>query len=105
MADRCSFCGSAAGPFSKVEGLVTVLMCADWQAARGHGRDHGRRHQTFTRTALSANTRMEVSEAFAQLGGLRIRLSPSKIVINTLNPLSSDLSSFGHKDRELGPSW
>ena len=37
MADRCSFCGSTAGPFSKVEGLFTVLMCADCQAARGHG--------------------------------------------------------------------
>jgi hypothetical protein len=37
MADRCSFCGSTAGPFSRVEGLFTVLMCADCQAARGHG--------------------------------------------------------------------
>jgi hypothetical protein len=27
---------STAGPFSKVEGLFTVLMCADCQAARGH---------------------------------------------------------------------
>jgi hypothetical protein len=37
MAARCSFCGSTVGPFSKVEGLFTVLMCADCQAARGHG--------------------------------------------------------------------
>ena len=37
MADRCSFCGSTAGPFSKVEGLFTVLMCADCQAVRGRG--------------------------------------------------------------------
>jgi hypothetical protein len=37
MADRCSFCGSTAGPFSNVEGLFTVLMCADCQAARGRG--------------------------------------------------------------------
>jgi hypothetical protein len=37
MADRCSFCGSTAGPFSTVEGLFTVLMCADCQATRGHG--------------------------------------------------------------------
>jgi hypothetical protein len=36
MADRCSFCGSTAGPFHKVGGLFTVLMCADCQAARGH---------------------------------------------------------------------
>jgi hypothetical protein len=37
MADRCSFCGSTAGPFHKVGGLFTLLMCADCQAARGHG--------------------------------------------------------------------
>jgi hypothetical protein len=37
MTDRCSFCSSTAGPFSNVEGLFTVLMCADCQAARGHG--------------------------------------------------------------------
>jgi hypothetical protein len=37
MAPHCSFCGSTAGPFSNVEGLFTVLMCADCQAARGRG--------------------------------------------------------------------
>jgi hypothetical protein len=37
MVDRCSFCRSTAGPFNKVGGLFTVLMCADCQAARGHG--------------------------------------------------------------------
>jgi hypothetical protein len=37
MADRYSFCGSIAGLFSRVEGLFTVLMCADCQAARGYG--------------------------------------------------------------------
>ena len=37
MAARCSFCGATSGPFSKVEGLFTVLMCADCQAARGYG--------------------------------------------------------------------
>jgi hypothetical protein len=37
MADRCSFCGSTAGPFHEVGGLFTVLMCADCQAARGDG--------------------------------------------------------------------
>jgi hypothetical protein len=36
-AAHCSFCGATSGPFSKVEGLFTVLMCADCQAARGHG--------------------------------------------------------------------
>jgi hypothetical protein len=37
MAARCSFCGATSGPFIKVESLFTVMMCADCQAARGHG--------------------------------------------------------------------
>lgn len=37
MAGHCSFCGSTSGPFSEVEGLFAVLMCADCQAARGYG--------------------------------------------------------------------
>jgi hypothetical protein len=36
-AGHCSFCGSTSGPFIKVQGLFTVLMCADCQATRGHG--------------------------------------------------------------------
>jgi hypothetical protein len=36
-AGHCSFCGATSGPFTKVEGLFTVLMCANCQAARGHG--------------------------------------------------------------------
>jgi hypothetical protein len=36
-AGHCSFCGAPRGPFTKVQGLFTVLMCADCQAARGHG--------------------------------------------------------------------
>ena len=37
MAARCSFCGATSGLFSTVDGLFTVLMCADCQAAGGHG--------------------------------------------------------------------
>jgi hypothetical protein len=37
MAERCSFCGATTGPFSTVEGLFTVLICGDCQAARGRG--------------------------------------------------------------------
>jgi hypothetical protein len=33
MAARCSFCGATSGPFGKVEGLLTVLICGDCQAA------------------------------------------------------------------------
>jgi hypothetical protein len=27
MLDRCAFCGGADGPFTRVEGVFTVLMC------------------------------------------------------------------------------
>ena len=36
-AGHCSFCGATSAPFTKVEGLFTVLMCTDCQAARGYG--------------------------------------------------------------------
>ena len=52
MAENCSFCGSTVGPFSKVEGLFTVLMCADCQAARGHGADP---YPVMTRAEMRAN--------------------------------------------------
>jgi hypothetical protein len=51
MAARCSFCGSTTGPFTTVEGVFTVLMCADCQAARGHGSGP---YPTMTRTELRA---------------------------------------------------
>lgn len=35
MGPRCSFCGTADGPFLEVEGVFTLLMCVGCQAARG----------------------------------------------------------------------
>jgi hypothetical protein len=37
VGPRCSFCGTAAGPFLEVEGGLRLLMCPRCQAARGHG--------------------------------------------------------------------
>jgi len=36
--DRCGFCGSADGPFTRVQGAFTVLMCPTCLAQRSHGR-------------------------------------------------------------------
>jgi hypothetical protein len=36
---RCSFCGTSAGPFLEVEGVFTVLMCQDCRAARSSSVD------------------------------------------------------------------
>jgi hypothetical protein len=51
MVERCSFCGVTSGPLSKVEGLFPVLMCADCQAARGHGTGP---YPAMTRAAMRA---------------------------------------------------
>jgi hypothetical protein len=37
-ADRCGFCGRLDGPFTRVEGLFTVLMCPVCLAKRARGR-------------------------------------------------------------------
>jgi hypothetical protein len=37
VGPRCSFCGTSTGPFKKVEGLFTLLMCAACQAVRRSG--------------------------------------------------------------------
>jgi hypothetical protein len=66
MADRCSFCGSAAGPFSRVEGLFTVLMCADCQAARGHGSGS---YPVMTRAELRAGLDELPTWVLEQKGG------------------------------------
>ena len=34
VGPHCSFCGTSTGPFSEVEGLYMVLMCARCQADR-----------------------------------------------------------------------
>jgi hypothetical protein len=34
VGSRCSFCGTTQGPFLKVEGLFTLLMCPGCQAVR-----------------------------------------------------------------------
>jgi hypothetical protein len=38
MADRRGFCGGLDGPFTRVEGVFTVLMCQACLAARARGR-------------------------------------------------------------------
>jgi hypothetical protein len=36
MGNGCGFCGSATGPFTRIEGLFDVLMCPRCQHDRGH---------------------------------------------------------------------
>jgi hypothetical protein len=38
VVDRCGFCGSADGPFTRVEGLFVVLMCFVCLGRRARGR-------------------------------------------------------------------
>ena len=63
MAVRCSFCGSAAGRFSNVEGFSTVLMCADCQAARGRGSGP---YPVMTRAEMRAGLDLMATRALEQ---------------------------------------
>jgi hypothetical protein len=85
MADRCSFCGSTAGPFNKLEGLFTVLMCADCQAARGHGAGP---YPVMTRAQMRAGLDLLATWALEQkvaanrqlIGATRLRLAAGEQV-------------------------
>jgi hypothetical protein len=74
MADRCSFCGSTAGPFSKVGGLFTVMMCADCQAVRGHGSGP---YPVMTRAEMRAGLDLLPTWALEQKAALTVRSSSS----------------------------
>jgi hypothetical protein len=67
MAERCSFCGATDGPFSTMEGLFTVLMCADCQAARGHG---GGPYPVMTRAQMRAGLQLLPTWALEQKAGV-----------------------------------
>jgi hypothetical protein len=83
MADHCSFCGSTAGPFSTVEGLFTLLMCADCQAARGRGP-----YPVMTRAELRAGLDLLPTWALEQkaaanrqlIAAMRLRLAAGEQV-------------------------
>ena len=85
MADRCSFCGSTAGPFHKVGGLFTVLMCADCQAARGHGSGP---YPVMTRAEMRAGLDLMATWALEQkaaanrqvIAAMRLRLAAGEQV-------------------------
>jgi hypothetical protein len=36
LGEACGFCGTATGPFTRIEGLFEVLMCPGCQRDRGH---------------------------------------------------------------------
>jgi hypothetical protein len=38
VANRCGFCDRTSGPFTRIEGLFSVLMCPDCLARRTRGR-------------------------------------------------------------------
>jgi len=85
MADRCSFCGSTAGPFSNVESLFTMLMCADCQAARGRGSSP---YPVMTRSEMRAGLDLMATWALEQkaaanrqlIAAMRLRLAAGEQV-------------------------
>jgi hypothetical protein len=74
MAARCSFCGATSGPFTKAQGLFTVLMGADCQAARGHGSGP---YPVMTRAEMRAGLNLIPPGRRSRRRPLTARSSPS----------------------------
>jgi hypothetical protein len=96
MADRCSFCGSTAGPFSKVEGLFTVLMCADCQAARGHGSGP---YPVMTRAEMRAGLDLMATWALEQ------KAAANRQLIAAMRPRLAAGEQVARMYQEPGLAW
>jgi hypothetical protein len=94
MAARCSFCGATSGPFSKVEGLFTVLMCADCQAARGHGP-----YPVMTRAQMRAGLDLMPTWALEQ------KASANRQVIATMRSRLAAGEAVARMYQEPGLAW
>ena len=88
MAERCSFCGATSGPFNKVGGLFTVLMCADCLATRGHGAGP---YPVMTRAEMRAGLDLLPTWALEQKAAA---LSVPTTVANELMSLASCARPF-----------
>jgi hypothetical protein len=96
MADQCSFCESTAGPFNKVEGLFTVLMCADCQAARGHGSGP---YPVMTRAQMHAGLDLLPTWALEQ------KASANRQVIRTMRKRLAAGEAVARMYQEPGLAW
>jgi hypothetical protein len=96
MADRCSFCGSTAGPFSQVEGLFTVLMCADCQAARGHGSGP---YPVMTRAEMRAGLDLLPTWALEQ------KAAANRQLITVMRPRLAAGEQVARMYQEPGLAW
>jgi hypothetical protein len=92
MADRCGFCGSADGPFTRVEGLFVVLMCFVCLARRARGRGP---YPDLTDTELHAGLDLLPTWALQQkaaanrkvIATMRERLERGEPVVAMYGPL------------------
>ncbi len=96
MADRCSFCGSTTGPFSNVEGLFTVRMCADCQAARGHGTGP---YPVMTRAQMRAGLDLMPTWALEQ------KAAANRQVITTMRMRLAAGEQVARMYQESGLAW
>jgi hypothetical protein len=96
MAARCSFCGATSGPFTKVEGLFRVLMCADCQAARGHGSGA---YPVMTRSEMRAGLDLMPTWALQQ------KATANRQVIDLMRRRLEAGEEVARKYQEPGLAW
>jgi hypothetical protein len=63
LAEHCAFCGGLEGPFTRVQGLFTVLMCPAYLAAWARGRG---RYPDLTDEEMRAGLNLLPTGALAQ---------------------------------------
>ena len=88
MLDHCGFCGGADGPFTRVEGVFTVLMCPTCLANRARGRGP---YPDLTDAELRAGLDLLPTWALAQKAAA---LSVPTTVANELMSLASCARPF-----------
>ena len=93
---HCSFCGATIGPFTKVEGLFTILMCFDCQAARGH-----------SAAPYPAMTRAEMCESLGLLAswGLEQKAAANRQVIAIMRRRLAAGEQVARMYEEPGLAW
>jgi len=84
------------GPFSRVEGLFTVLMCADCQAARGHGAGPC---PVMTRAEMRAGLELLPTWALEQ------KAAANRQIIGVMRSRLAAGEEVARMYREPGPGW
>jgi hypothetical protein len=104
-AEHCSFCGSISGPFARVEGLFTVLICISCLEVRQVQPDT--RLGLHGRGPYPAMTRAEMRESMALLPSwvLQQKAAANRQVIAVMRQRLAAGEQVARMYQEPGLAW